>query len=503
MSLHAELSPEALARLQAQRRNSTISSMIIAFIGVILVAMLLALMILPQLLEEKPDLVAWHVTASMDEAPQPKTLDTSTRPKPTAPAAMRSQMIVAHTLNPLSIPTPDLPPTESSAIFGAGDDFGDGSDFGPGGDGGGKFGNLPEDLKKRCTAQDRMARLLESGGTAECETAVIKALDWLKATQNPDGSWSAQHPAAMTGLAILAYLGHCETVLSEPYGDTVFNALGYLVNLGMKDGKLSTNTGDKHWPYEHAIATYALAEAATFHRTLAINYPQLAEVTQRAGQFIIDNQNASGGWEYAYEEGGARGGDLSITAWHVQALRACEHSGIDFRNLKRSGNRAIEYVATLQNASGGFGYANADSPAGDTAYFTLTGAGVLAMQMWGKGSNSAVRKGARYMAENTKFDYNSAFADLYGHYYEAQAMMNRGGEQWKAYNALFRDQLLANQNPDGSWKNPGAGSKLRAVAPEFAGNSPMNLHYRTCLNTLMLEVYYRYLPSSAGTGASR
>jgi hypothetical protein len=33
------------------------------------------------------------------------------------------------------------------------------------------------------------------------------------------------------------------------------------------------------------------------------------------------------------------------------------------------------------------------------------------------------------------------------------------------------------------------------VAPQFVSN----VHYRTCLNALMLEVYYRFLP---GTGAS-
>ena len=72
-------------------------------------------------------------------------------------------------------------------------------------------------------------------------------------------------------------------------------------------------------------------------------------------------------------------------------------------------------------------------------------------------------------------------------------MMNRGGNEWKKYNDLFRDQLLNNQSPDGSWPAPGGGKPLRAVAASFAGDA----HYRTCLCTLMLEVYYRFLP---GTG---
>ena len=65
----------------------------------------------------------------------------------------------------------------------------------------------------------------------------------------------------------------------------------------------------------------------------------------------------------------------------------------------------------------------------------------------------------KYIKENTKFDWNTEDSDLYGHYYESQAMMQAGGDDWKFYNDLFRDQFLNNQNPDGSWK-----------APKFAGH---------------------------------
>ncbi len=63
-------------------------------------------------------------------------------------------------------------------------------------------------------------------------------------------------------------------------------------------------------------------------------------------------------------------------------------------------------------------------------------------------------------------------------------MMNRGGSEWETYNAMFRDQLIGNQNENGSWKP--------------SGGKPFEEHYRNCLNILMLEVYYRFLP---GTGA--
>jgi hypothetical protein len=119
---------------------------------------------------------------------------------------------------------------------------------------------------------------------------------------------------------------------------------------------------------------------------------------------------------------------------------------------------------------------------------------MLGLQMWNKESAGSVRSGGKYIEKKSKFDYNGEDCDLYGHYYESQAMMNRGGEQWKKYNAMFRDQVLNNQNADGSWKAPGGGKKPNAVAALYTSN----VHYRNCLNILMLEVYYRFLPGTGG-----
>jgi hypothetical protein len=51
--------------------------------------------------------------------------------------------------------------------------------------------------------------------------------------------------------------------------------------------------------------------------------------------------------------------------------------------------------------------------------------------------------------------------------------------------------VLKGQNPDGSWREPGGGKKIRA-----AGG--FNQIYRTVLCTLMLEVYYRFLSTDGG-----
>jgi hypothetical protein len=122
----------------------------------------------------------------------------------------------------------------------------------------------------------------------------------------------------------------------------------------------------------------------------------------------------------------------------------------------------------------------------------------------GQGWPIAGEEGRGLHQEKSKFDYNTRFCDLYGHYYESQAMMQRGGEDWKFYNNLFRDQVLNNQNEDGSWKVPGGGQKPRAVAAKWADGNDEGAIYRTALCTLMLEVYYRFLNAGGqGMGGGR
>ena len=357
------------------------------------------------------------------------------------------------------------------------------------------FEVLPPQLSKRCSKADRLARLGENGGTSACEVAVVQGLRWLKANQNSDGSWGTGNQAAMTGLALLAYFGHCETPLSDEFGQSCVKGITWLVDLGLKSrGRLATATSANSWPYEHAIATYALAEALTFCReiTPAYEIPGLTEITVQAGQWIIDHQHANGGWAYQYATDGGHT-DVSVTGWQLQALKACSHAGLTYRGMHPCVGKALKYLQSCQNPGGGFGYNSATSGERD-GYFTLTGVGMLCHQIWDKGGSSEVRKAAKYILANTRLDYRGPCADLYGHYYESQAMLRRGGRDWQTYNRLFRDQLLDNQDGDGSWQEPGGGRPVRAAAAEYVTNKV----YRTCLCTLMLEVYYRFLNTGGG-----
>lgn len=373
---------------------------------------------------------------------------------------------------------------------------GDGLGVGKGGGAGKLFGLIPETMRKRCSKEDRLQRLKENDGTAACEEAVIKALRWLKSQQSSDGSWHKKHKVGITGLCLLAYFGHCETPASEEFGDSCLKGVVYLIDQGTKnDGKLATDFADEHWPYEHAIATYALAEALIFCKEMKLAVPNLSEVTEKAGQLIIDNQHKNGGWGYYYSTADNAHVDTSLSGFQVQALKSCSHTPIQFKGMLPTISKALDYINGNQDESGGYGYEGKKPLTGQTGgYHSLTGVGMLANQMWGKGNRSEVRMGADYILENSKFTYDDEFADLYAHYYESQAMMQMGGRYWKKYNEMFRDQVLKGQNPDGSWRPPGGGKDVRAVASSFVDDEV----YRAALCTLMLEVYYRFLSTDGG-----
>jgi hypothetical protein len=479
MSLHVELSPEAVERLRAQRRNSTISSFLVACLFLVLVGLILGFFLLNPIIKEPPVIVTYQTNSGEEETLEERKVQTNMERKPSSPSSSMSKVIVSSTVSDIAIPVPEVDVSTPSLDFGDGDEFGTG--WGDGMGSGGGFSNIPATMNKRCTPQDRLSRLRETGGTEQCELAVVKALQWMKTTQRPDGSWGPQFPVAMTGLALLAYLGHCETPQSPEFGETVSKALTYLINTGMKNEGRLTSTGvfSAHQTvYEHGICTYALSEAYTLCKGFNITIPDLDVVTKQAAEYIIKGQGATGGWGYGYAP---NGNDNSVGFWQIQALKAGKHTGLlKDSDLTKVSRRALDFIGSVQGPNGAVGYRNnpAQSPG-------LTGGAMLAFQMWDKGNAKEVRKGMKYIMENTKFEWGAPSSNLYYSYYNAQATMNEGGNDWKKYNEMFREPLLKAQASNGSWS-------------QTMQHGPINPHMATCLATLMLEVYYRFLPGTGG-----
>ena len=481
--IHAQLSPEAQARLNAQKRNSTISSMVISVLFVVMIFLVLGIFLLPNIIKTTPEIVAYTAAVTEENHVSVKKVNNTIQRKPSAPSSSMTKVIAANTVSPTAIPVPVIDVVTPNADFGDGENFGGAwGDVADSSSGAAGFAGIPATMRSRCSKEDRMARLKSTGGTAEGEEAVIKSLEWLKKNQKPDGSWDNSHPVAMTGFAILVFLGHCETPLSEEYGETVLKGITYLVNVGLKnDGRItSKKIANIQWVYDHSIATYALAESYTFCKTLSVKIPDLDTVTKKAGDIIMAGQADSGGWLYKYAPS-ATDGDNSVGFWQIQALKACKHTDLwPESKFKPTIRKALAWLDKIQGKDGSIGYHgnSAINPG-------LTGGGVLAFQMWDEGRSRSATHGVKYIVENSDFKWGDPNSNLYYHYYNAQAMINHGGKEWDDYNNRFRDELIKAQNPDGSW------AKLAGV------KGPVNSHMATCLATLMLEVYYRFLPGSA------
>lgn len=144
MSLHAQLSPEAAARLAAMQRQSTLTSIIISFLVILLLGLLLAFILIAPSVKEVEMVVAYtNPKISEEKVDTPKP---TTRPqqKPAAAPAARSMVIAAATTSSLAIPQMDAPVSEPTIDFGSANDFGEGLDsFGDGqaAGGGGGFGS--------------------------------------------------------------------------------------------------------------------------------------------------------------------------------------------------------------------------------------------------------------------------------------------------------------------------------------------------------------------------
>jgi hypothetical protein len=332
------------------------------------------------------------------------------------------------------------------------------------------------------TAGARSGALRTFGGTGRGEEAVMKALRWLKNNQSPDGSWSKAEgtdPAAMAGLALLCFLAHNETPASEEFGQTVELAMKFIVSKQAASGAFGRE-------YTHGICTYALSEGYALTKIMA-----LRDAVEKGMAYIVNGQQPLGGFDYGYKKGDRW--DLSVGGWQFQAMKAAKMAGMADEKVENAIKLGTEYLRKQAFAAsvGGFGYDGKPGAPGTSAKPSMTGAGVLCLQLLGQPNVPEVRAGLEYLKDvpctwiaadpkeaNVKEKKGPKNA-LYAWYYITQAKFQKGGKDWDNWNAQFSRALIGGQEKDGHWDNGDWGGPV----------------YSTTLCCLMLEVYYRYLPT--------
>ena len=346
------------------------------------------------------------------------------------------------------------------------------------------------------TSAGRKSAANKYGGkiSGASESAVNKALEWLKKTQNPNGSWGAEYPQAMAGLCLLTYLAHGEDPQSKKYGETVAKAIQYLCDETMRgNGRVGSE-------YTTGIVAYALSEAYGMTRLPMIKTPM-----ELALKTIVDGQQKGGGFDYGYKK--ETRWDLSVAGWQYQALKAGYVAGADVKGLEKAIEKGLSFLKNVcfkkpdpkRPTDRPFGY---ETP-GDGSD-GMQGAGTLCLQLLGEGNSMQAKAGIKFINDiilnpkspeksRIKWDGSWKIAGMYSNpiyywYYCTQVMFHSGGSHWKDWHEKFTPIAMAKQNSEGWWSSPGTEDK-----PGSKGKS--DKWYTTALTALSLQVYYRYLPS--------
>jgi Prenyltransferase and squalene oxidase repeat len=280
--------------------------------------------------------------------------------------------------------------------------------------------------------------------TPEAQRAIDLGLAWLARAQNADGSFgngTYRGNIAITSLAGLAFMASGSSPGRGPYGVPIDKALAYVMDNTSPSGFIAVAAASTHGPmYSHGFGTLLLAESyGMTHR------PEIREKLQKAVRLIIDTQNAEGGWRYQPVR---RDADLSVTICQINALRAARNAGIFVP--KETVENCIRYVKQSQNPDGGFRY----MLQGGASSFPRSAAGVVALYSAAVYDAKEVEAGIAYLRQYMpEIKLGSRYSHyFYGHYYAAQAMWIRGGEDWNTWYPAIRDELVKRQSSaNGSW----------------------------------------------------
>ena len=351
--------------------------------------------------------------------------------------------------------------------------------------------DLPSIYKNR--ASDNFTRIaVKNGGDGRTEAAVRAALKWLVSHQEPDGRWDSSRfgggsktfveqqdrqgagieaDAAVTGLAILAFLAHGQTHLEGEYRKNVQRGLEFLLRTQKSNGNLAGDARLFAAMYCHGMAMLAISEAYAITGDRRIR-----PFVERAVKYTVDSQDTTtGGWRYRPGDPG----DMSQFGWQVMALKSAEMGGIKIPTRTRAGMLRFINSVSAGNYGGLARYSSRER-----VNRTMTAESLMSRYLLGTATDPRlVDEATSYIGQDLP---RSGTPNLYYWYYGTMAMFQSGGERWTSWNAAMKRQLVGLQQTTGD----NAGSWAPATVWGGCGGRV----YSTAMATLCLEIYYRYLP---------
>ncbi len=347
------------------------------------------------------------------------------------------------------------------------------------------------------------------------QDAVNKGLEWLKKTQQKDGTWSSggQNPVAMTSMAGLAMLCEGSTVTQGKYREEIRKAADWLIKRSMKGGNRNGLIGNPDHPGETGRYMYGHGFAMLF---LASVYgeeedkerrAELKEVLTRAVLYCGAAQSTQGGWFYTSRVEGHDSDEGSVTVTQMQGMRACRDAGIPVP--KEIMKKGADYLRKSTAADGGVVYSlgrgGIGMPAGGGRP-ALTAAAIACLFSSGEYKDEYVKKWFKFCynpdlgPQNQKIPLTGPGGarlgfDEYTHFYYAASIYFIGDDgweklfpgtpkekrlTWKMYRESFFDGIIRAQSGDGSWSGAGGW-----------GSGPI---YSTSVYCIMMQLDNNCLP---------
>lgn len=344
----------------------------------------------------------------------------------------------------------------------------------------------------------RQALLAKFGGDETSEAVVARALAWLAAQQQSDGSWSfdnaagepgamtpdvgtlATAPNAATALVLLPFLCAGNTQREGEYRRHVMLGVEYLKRrrLVLPEGwGITLHEADSRAMPSHALATILFCELCDVSRDKSTR-----EIALGLVQFIVASQNADGGWGTTpplpgYEPDPS---NLHSTGWNVLALRSAQWVGLPVP--PRCMSRVEGFLDAMAGADGSE-YRRAANESATDPYATAMGFLCRAYTGWGRDRKPLADYVAGLEAGGPQT------GKFYWNFLAAQLARDFGGSVWDRWNPALRGELLTAQSTSGVT----AGSWY--VQDKEWGNRLGGRLFTTALATLTLQVYYRNPPA--------
>jgi len=271
----------------------------------------------------------------------------------------------------------------------------------------------------------------------------------------------------------LAFVGNGHTHRIGQFKKTVRYILKYLLSLQDNKGCFSASES-KSEIEKHALTTMAVCEMYAVTRDVTIEGS-----AKKAVSYLLERQEKSGGWKKGKD---APEANIITTAWCVLALKAAKYAKLDIP--QESFEKVLKYFDS-------WSFQPQRARAGFLSVRRLHGiaATYIASIFCGRSrKHEKMVKFADILDENPP-KWDDGNGPVYW-YLATYSMFHCGGRRWHRWYPALKNTLLPMQRVggciDGSWDPVGPeGKRLGRVGV-------------TALDSLTLELYYRYARANPG-----